>query len=88
MKKSANHKKRALHRIKIIQGHMKSIEKMIEEDKYCIDVLHQSLAVQKALKNLDIFIMEDHLKTCVVDQVKGGEEEKMVKDLTGIYKFK
>ncbi|MCA9386105.1 metal-sensitive transcriptional regulator, partial [Candidatus Dojkabacteria bacterium] len=43
-------KDRALHRIRIIQGHLKSVEKMIEEDKYCVDIVHQSRAVQKALK--------------------------------------
>ena len=54
-------KKQKLHRIKIIKGHIEAIERMIEDDVYCIDIVHQSLAVQKALKMLDTVIMADHI---------------------------
>lgn len=80
-------KKRALHRIKIIQGHLKAIEKMLAEDKYCVDIIHQSQAVQKAMRKLDLFIMEDHLRYCVIEQVKNGEEEKTIAELKSLYDF-
>ncbi len=83
-----NSKKRNLHRIKIIRGHLKAIEKMIEEDKYCVDVIHQSMAVQKALKRLDMQIMEDHLKTCVIHQIKNGESQKSIQELLNLYEMK
>lgn len=83
-----NNKQRIVHRLKIINGHLQKVIKMTENGHYCIDVLHQSLAVQKALKQVDMIIMEDHLKTCAVDQIKKGKENAMVKDLIGIYKFK
>jgi len=86
--KTSKVKKRALHRIKIIQGHLKGIEKMLEEDQYCVDIIHQSMAVQKALKKLDIFIIEDHLKTCVIDQIKDGDESKTVEELKQLYEMK
>ena len=58
---------------------------MIEEDKYCIDVLTQSLAIQKALQGLDQKILTDHIKGCVVDQMKNGEEKIAVEELDKIY---
>jgi CsoR family transcriptional regulator, copper-sensing transcriptional repressor len=81
-------KKKHLHRIKIIEGHLKAIEKMIENDEYCLNIIHQSLAVQKALKQLDLKLMENHLRHCVVEQAKNGQEEQLTKELIDIYCYK
>ncbi|HSX39050.1 MAG TPA: metal-sensing transcriptional repressor [Candidatus Saccharimonadales bacterium] len=78
-------KTKALHRIKIIQGHTKAVERMIDGGDYCVDILHQSRAVQTALRKLDLFILENHLKTCVVDQIQNKEEDKTVKELLTLY---
>lgn len=83
-----NNKERIIHRLKIVKGHLQKVQDMIEDDKYCIDVLHHSLAVQKALKQIDMLMMEDHLKTCAIHQIKDGQEDKTVQELIGIYKFK
>ena len=88
MVKIQNNKDRVLHRLKIVNGHIQKVIKMVENDEYCIDILHQSLALQKALKQIDMVIMEEHLKTCAVHQAKEGQENDMVKELLGIYKFK
>ena len=61
---------------------------MLENDAYCIDVVHQSQAVQKSLKKLDALIMEDHIKHCVVEQAKDGNMKKITDELLDIYKFK
>jgi DNA-binding FrmR family transcriptional regulator len=79
---------KSLHRIKIIQGHLKAVEKMITEEVYCVDIIHQSMAVQKALKKLDMEIMAEHLRTCVADQMKNGEEEKSISELLKLYEMK
>lgn len=81
-------KKKILHRIKIIQGHLKAIEQMITDDAYCVDIVHQSMAVQKALKKLDMQVIKDHLETCVVDQIKDGDEVKTVAELLKLYEMK
>lgn len=81
-------KQRILHRMKIAHGHLKKVIEMLEKDEYCIDILHNSLAVQKALKSTDMLIMEDHLKTCAVDQIRKGDESQVVRDLISIYKYK
>jgi CsoR family transcriptional regulator, copper-sensing transcriptional repressor len=81
-------KKQKLHRIKIIKGHVEAIEKMIENDDYCIDIVHQSLAVQKALKMLDTIIMAGHIQSCVVEQAKQGDFQKITDELIAIYTYK
>lgn len=81
-------KLKILHRLKIIKGHIKAIEKMVENNNYCVNILLQSRAVQKALKNLDIAIMEEHLGSCVIEQAQKGQKDKIVKELIGIYKYK
>jgi CsoR family transcriptional regulator, copper-sensing transcriptional repressor len=81
-------KKSALHRIKIIQGHLKAVEKMITENEYCVDVIHQSMAVQKALKKLDMLLMENHLNHCVIEQIQHGQKDKSVDELLRLYEMK
>lgn len=78
-------KQRALHRIKIIEGHLARIETMIRDDAYCVDTITQSLAVQSSLKSLNKLLLEKHLGHCVVDQVKTGSVDNMVEELTTLY---
>jgi len=88
MVKIQNNKHRVLHRLRIVRGHLEKIIQMVEADTYCIEVLHQSLAVQKALKAIDATIMEEHLSTCAIDQVKKGHKNQFVEELVEIYKYK
>ncbi|MBI2019201.1 metal-sensitive transcriptional regulator [Candidatus Daviesbacteria bacterium] len=71
-------------RINIIKGQLDGLLKMIEEDKYCIDVLNQSLAIQNSIKSLDSLILEKHLKTHVADQFN-KEREKAVEELLKLF---
>lgn len=81
-------KDKILHRMKIIKGHILAIEKMIEEDRYCIEVIHQSQAVQSALRKLDSLMLQDHIKNCVIEQAKSRDFKKISKELIKIYEFK
>ncbi|GAB4160412.1 MAG: metal-sensing transcriptional repressor [Candidatus Dojkabacteria bacterium] len=81
-------KEKALHRVKILKGHLSAIEKMIERDEYCVDIVHQSLAVQKALRKLDLVLMENHLTTCVVHQINNGEGAKTTNELLKLFELK
>ena len=78
-------KKSTAHRLKIIAGQIKGLAKMIEEDKYCVEVITQSLAIQRALKEIDKKVLESHIEGCVVDQMKSGEEKKAIEELVKIY---
>lgn len=77
---------RILHRLKITQGHLKKVHEMVEEDAYCIDVIHQSQAVQSALSEVDSLILENHLKGCVVDHIKRGETKKTVEEIMKVFR--
>lgn len=75
-----------LHRAKIIEGHLKKVIRMIEEDEYCLDVLNQSLAVQNALKKIDEIILEDHLSNCVVHKIHDGQAKEAAKEVMEVFK--
>ena len=77
---------RILHRLKIANGHLKKIIDMVEKGEYCIDVIHQSQAVQSALYEADSLILENHLKTCVVDHIKNGEADTSIKEIMNVFK--
>lgn len=78
-------KEQAQKRINIIKGQLDGLQKMIEADEYCIDLLNQSLAIQNSLRSLDSVLFERHLKTHVVEQFK-HEEKKAVEELVTLFK--
>jgi DNA-binding FrmR family transcriptional regulator len=79
-------KKRALHRAKIIRGQLDGLVKAIEKETYCTELLGQSLSIQRSLKSLDAFLLENHLRTHVKHQMKNkNEEEKAVTELIKVY---
>ncbi len=83
-------KKRALHRSKIIQGQMKGLEKKIEDDEYCMDILVQSLALQKSLASLNKLILENHLRTHVAQSMSLGSEKTQattIEELLNLYEL-
>ncbi len=77
---------RILHRLKITQGHLKKVIKMVENDEYCIDVLHQSQAIQKALKEVDHLILENHLQKCAADAIQKGDKQKAIQEVMELFK--
>lgn len=81
-------KGRIVHRLKITQGHLKKVLEMVEKDAYCIDILHQSDAIQKALKEIDNIILENHLKTCTSDAIREGRSEEAITEVMNVFKKK
>lgn len=79
----------AQKRINIIKGQLDGLQKMIEDDMYCIDLLNQSLAIQNAIKSVDALLFERHLKTHVVEQFSKEPQiatEELVKLFKRIHK--
>lgn len=70
-----SYKQRAAHRSKIIEGQFKALIEAIENDKYCIDILTQSLAIQQSLKSLNKLVLENHMNTHVKHGLSQGDEE-------------
>lgn len=80
-------KKQAISRLRRIEGQVRGIQKMIEEDTYCIDIMTQSNAVKKALGSVEDLILKNHLSTHVVHQMKSGQSEKAVEEISKVYKL-
>lgn len=81
-------KESVLHRLRITQGHLGRVIKMVESGQYCIDVLHQSLAVQAALKSTDQVILENHMKTCVASAIKAGNTNQVIGEVMKVMEKK
>jgi CsoR family transcriptional regulator, copper-sensing transcriptional repressor len=84
--KDTSVKRNILHRLKIARGHMDKVIAMVEQDDYCIDVIHQSQAVQKALQHADNIILENHLRECVSDAMKKGKSEESISEVMNVFK--
>jgi len=78
--------KKILHRYQIARGHLEKVISMLEKGAYCIDIVHQSLAVQAALKSADEEVLKNHLETCVSDAIKRGESKKAIEEVVGVLK--
>lgn len=77
---------RIIHRLKIAKGQLENVIKMLEEDKYCIDVLHQMQAVESALKETGNLVLENHLKSCVADAISKGKKDEAIGEIMQVFK--
>lgn len=77
-----------MRRLKIIEGQVRGLQEMVNNDKYCIDVITQTSAVKQALSSVEDTLMESHLSTCVVTQIKKGKEDTAVKEILKVYRLK
>ena len=78
-----------LNRLKSIEGHVRGIELMVENDKYCIDIVNQILAVQRALQKVTGIVLERHLHTCVTTAIRGDdpdERERVIGEILDVVK--
>lgn len=75
-----------LKRLKRIEGQVRGISKMVQEDKYCVDILNQITAVRAALDKVGLMILEGHVRGCVVQGIKGTNEDAIVDELLDVIK--
>ena len=79
-------KSRALHRAKILKGQLEGLIKAIDKEEYCPTLLEQSLSIQRSLKSLDAFLLENHLRSHVKHQMQSKDgHEKAIKELIKVY---
>jgi DNA-binding FrmR family transcriptional regulator len=81
-------KKKILKRLSIIKGQVEGLGKMIENEKYCLDILIQASAIKNAISSIEREVLKNHLKTNVIEQIKNNKEKKAVEELIKIYKLK
>ncbi|MEW6578427.1 MAG: metal-sensitive transcriptional regulator [Chloroflexota bacterium] len=80
----------AIHRLKSVAGHVNGIIRMLEEDRYCIDVIKQIQATQTALARVSESILESHLRTCVTTAIQGDdvtERERLLSEVVEVYRY-
>jgi DNA-binding FrmR family transcriptional regulator len=78
-------KQEVIKRLNYIEGHLKGIRKMVDEDKYCVDILRQTYAVRKAIEKLESLILENHLQTCVPEGITSGKADIVIDELVQLY---
>ena len=78
-------KRDAVRRLNYIEGHLTGIRRMVEDDKYCVDILKQTFAVRRAIQKLESNMLEGHLHSCVIDGVKEGREDEVLGELLELY---
>lgn len=77
-----------LRRLKIVEGQVRGLQEMIGKDAYCIDVITQTSAVKQALSGIEDSLMENHLSTCVVDQMQKGRQGTSIAEILKVYRLK
>ncbi len=78
----------AIQRLKTVEGHLRGITRMVEEDAYCIDVIRQIQAVEAALNKVSSIILEDHLNSCVITAITGedaSERERVLNEIKEVF---
>jgi DNA-binding FrmR family transcriptional regulator len=80
-------KHEVLKRLAYIEGHVRGIRKMVEDDQYCVDILKQTHAVKRALDKLDALLLQGHLRTCVPTGIREGRDEQVTRELTELFEL-
>ena len=75
----------ALKRLSYIEGHLSGVRRMVEDDKYCVDILKQTFAVRRAIQKLESRLLQGHLHSCVIEGVKDGREDQILDELVELY---
>ena len=79
-------KKRVLRRLKIIEGQVRGIQRMVEEEEYCIDTITQSSAIRHALSSFEDAMLEHHLETHVVEQMRSNRPRKAIAEILSVFR--
>jgi len=77
-----------LRRLKSVEGHVRGVQRMVDEGAYCIDVVNQIVAIQRALKKVSGLVLDDHLHSCVTDAMRGTDDaarERVLGELVEVY---
>jgi DNA-binding FrmR family transcriptional regulator len=81
-------KEKLIRRLKIIEGQVRGLQEMLHNDAYCIDVITQTSAVKQGLSNVEDALLEAHLGSCVVHQMKQGKDTQAIEEILKVYRLK
>jgi CsoR family transcriptional regulator, copper-sensing transcriptional repressor len=85
--KPDNRKQEALKRLAYIEGHLKGIRRMVEEDQYCVDILKQTYAVQRAIDKFESLVLQGHLRSCVPQGIRDGRDDAVLQELEDLFEL-
>lgn len=71
-------------RLRRIEGQVRGIARMVDDDRYCVEILHQVAAVRAALRQVEFGLLEEHTRGCVTDAIKEGTGESMLEELMSV----
>jgi DNA-binding FrmR family transcriptional regulator len=77
-----------LNRLKSVEGHVRGVQRMLENGAYCVDIVNQILAVQRALQKVNGMVLDRHLHTCVTTAIRGDdadERERVIGEIMGVF---
>lgn len=80
-------KKKVIRRLKLVEGQVRGLQKMVEEEKYCVDVITQSSAIKEALSGVEDLMLENHLSTHVIEQIQSGKNSKAISEILKVYRL-
>ena len=74
--------------LKLIEGQVRGLQKMVENEVYCVDIITQSSAIKQGLSNVEDNLLEEHLNHCVVNQIQKGQTKKATQEILKVYQLK
>jgi len=77
-----------MRRLKLIEGQVRGLQKLVGNGTYCIDVITQTSAVKQGLSNVEDLLLENHLATCIINQITSGKTQKAKQEILKVYKLK
>ena len=83
-----NNKQKLARRLKIIEGQVRGLQKMIDDGTYCIDIITQTSAIKQGLSGVEDVLLESHIGHCLVNQIKKGQTEKATAEILKVYQLK
>lgn len=83
----ADIKKQVQNRLKRIEGQVRGLQKMVEEEKYCVDIITQSSAIKEAISGVEDLMLENHLSTHVIEQIKSGKNKQAISEILKVYRL-
>jgi DNA-binding FrmR family transcriptional regulator len=79
-------KQKLLNRLKRIEGQTRGIQRMVQEDKYCVDIMTQISSIQAALEQVSLTLMEDHMRHCVAEAIQQGNGDEKITEVVNVLK--
>ena len=83
----ADIKRKVIRRLKLVEGQVRGLQRMVEDEKYCVDIIIQASAVKEALSGVKDLVLENHLFTHVIEQIKSGKEKQAIAEILKVYKL-